>query len=93
MERVSLRIGAREVSFGVDGRTKLVEIAEFDWDGITLTLPTLDVSWWENTLKSRFLYRIIQYLDAKDNLDFYTSHVLYCIQEEAYEEGVEHGSL
>ena len=67
VDKVSMQIGAREVSFGVDGRTKLVEIAEFDWDGLILTPPTLDVSWWENTLKNRLLRRIIQHLD--DNLN------------------------
>jgi len=59
VDKVSMQIGAREVSFGVDGPTKLGEIENFDWDGLTLTPPILDVSWWENTLKSHLLRRII----------------------------------
>jgi len=59
-ERVSMRIGAR--SFNGDCHTKLVEIAEFNWDALALT-PCLEVSWWENTLKTRLLRRIKQQIE------------------------------
>jgi hypothetical protein len=61
VERVSLRIGARVVSLGADGPTKLSDLAEFHWDNLALT-PCLEVSWWENTLKNRLVRRILQRL-------------------------------
>jgi hypothetical protein len=86
VERVSVMIGTREVIYGVDSHTKLGEIAEFDWDGLALSPPCLEVSWWENTLKSRLMRRITQHLE--DNL-WCDNTFLYGIEKEAYAGGVE----
>jgi hypothetical protein len=52
---------ARVASTGI-ASPKLVEIAEFNWDALALT-PCLEVSWWENTLKTRLLRRIKQQIE------------------------------
>jgi len=54
VDKMSFLVGEREVKFSTDWCQKLGEISEFLWEKPDET-PRLQVSLWENTLKSYLL--------------------------------------